>query len=113
MDGGLMFAIGKNLTLFLAKISPVIGGFVILASFESDGGGNSPWTEIWRISMSVALGVFVALVGMIYKNINDRLENMEKRQELYVTLREYDARHEDMKNQLDRIERLMTSGAKK
>jgi len=112
MDGGLMFAIGKNLTLFLAKISPIIGGFVIVASLESDGSGG-PWTEIWRISMSVALGVFVALVGMIYKNINDRLENMEKRQELYVTLREYDARHADMKTQLDRIERLMASGVKK
>jgi hypothetical protein len=55
--------------------------------------------------MSLALGVFVTLVGAIYQNLNRRLEGLEKAaEEKLVTRREYDQWKETISKQLTRIE---------
>lgn len=107
-----MLQVGKQMVSLLAKISPVIGGFVILSSFQASSSSPGPWVELWRIAMSVALGVFVALVGAIYQNINRRLETVEATVRTiqreagcnFVSRSEYDGRHNDVVRQLDRIE---------
>jgi hypothetical protein len=101
-----MTSLSRHAALVLAKIAPLIGGFVVIASFQ-DTSGNV-WTEAWRIGMSVGLGVFIALVGAIYQNLNRRLESLETAAKTdLVPRREYDSRHGDLVKQLDRIEAVL------
>jgi len=95
----------RHLTLLLAKIAPLLGAFVFVSSIEATTANSTMWSDMWRIGMSVALGVFITLVGMIYQNLNRRLETLENvaREEM-VPRREYDHRHEDLINRLNRIE---------
>jgi hypothetical protein len=101
----------RHLALILAKVAPLLGVFVFVSSVEATTAQTSAWTDMWRIGMSVALGVFVTLVGAIYQNLNRRLEAVETvaRQDL-VTRREYDGRHSDLVHQLDRIEAAVLKG---
>src|SRR5208337_2477436 len=101
----------RHTVLILAKISPAIGLVVIVASLELDGEAGF-WPGVWRISMSIALGVFVTLVGAIYQNLNRRLEAIElSAKNDFVPRKEYDSRQQDMIRQLERIENLLTRKA--
>ena len=107
----LILIITKHVAAVLARVSPVVGLVVIFSSVESHEGG--PWTEIWRIALSIALGVFVALVGAIYQNINRRVESFELAAKTdFVPRKEYESRHQDLMSRFDRIEDLIT-GRKK
>jgi len=105
-----MVIVTKHFYVILAKAAPYLGGFVIFASFQNTG---DTWTAtIWRTAISVALATFVTLVGAIYQNLNRRLEVLEAaaRGEL-LPRKEYEARHEDLKQQLTRIENLVINQA--
>ena len=97
----------KHAALALAKIAPYAGAVAFIASFEAGGATGNPWLEIWRVGFSGALGIFIALVGAIYQNMNRRLISLEKAAEdKFIPRLEYEQRHEDLKEQLNRIERL-------
>jgi hypothetical protein len=121
----LILYIIKHLAMGLAKTSPVLGCMVIFSSIESFNGG--PWMEVWRVAISVAGGVFIALVGMIYQNLNRRVETLEKgsrsdfvpRKEYdigrqnekdraikddFVPRKEYETRQQDLVERFDRFE---------
>ena len=95
-----MIIASKHTVLFLAKIAPLLGAALIVVSLQA--GHESTFADIWRIGMSVALGVFVALVGAIYQNLNKRIEALEETKKDFVTFREYDKRHDDLKDQYDK-----------
>ena len=102
-----MVSLSKHGALLLAKIAPFVGLTMIIAAFETEGAGNL-WIGVWRIALSVALGIFVALVGAIYQNLSRRLETLEVAAKTdFLPRREYDARHGDVIRQLDRIENLV------
>ena len=96
----------KSIILLLAKIAPWIGAFVFLASIESSGVSDA-WTQLWRIGMSAGLGIFVALVGAIYRNMERRQTATEKDIEEirrdFLPRSEYSSRHDDVLRQFDRI----------
>lgn len=95
----------RHLALLLAKIAPVIGVFVFISAIQATGSEVGLWTELWRIGMSIGLGIFVTLVGMIYQNLNKRLEVLENvAREDMVPRKEYDHRHDDLIDRLKRIE---------
>jgi hypothetical protein len=107
-DALMNVTVSRHMAIVLAKVAPWAGGFVVVASVEAGQTGGGEWTEVWRVGMSAALGIFVALVGAIYQNVNRRLTDIEegskKAKDEFVTLREYNGRHGDLKEQLDRIE---------
>jgi len=100
--------ITKQTALVFAKIAPLVGAAAFVAAIEAGGADGGPWAELWRIGISSALAVFISLVGMIYQNMNRRLNILETAaRDDFVSHREYEGRHNDLKEQLDRIERLM------
>lgn len=101
--GVFMMVVGRHVVLILAKIAPILGVSVILLSFQDSGIG--PISDAWRIMMSTALAVFVTLVGAIYQNLNRRLEALEvAAKNDFVPRREYDQRHQDLRDSQQRIE---------
>ena len=108
-----MISISKHVALSLAKVAPFLGLTMIIAAFQTEGNG-SMWLGIWRIVLSVAMGVFVARVGAIYQNLHRRLESREiTAKNDFVPRREYDARHAELIRQLDRIEISVSSSKRK
>jgi hypothetical protein len=104
--GVMIITVSRHLAALLAKIAPVVGGVVIVTSFQTNASGFMG--ELWRISMSVALGVFITLVGAIYQNLNRRIESLETAAKSdFVSRREYDATKDLMIKQLNRIEELL------
>lgn len=100
----------RNGVLVLAKIAPFLGGVVFVSSLEATAKEADIWVDLWRVGMSVGLGVFVTLVGAIYQNLNKRLERIEiATKNDFVPRQEYDSRHEDVKDQLNRIENAIIS----
>lgn len=93
--------ISSHTSTYLSKIAPVIGGVTIIASLI-DTDSSSTWSALWRIAISVSLGVFVALVGMIYHNIESRVSKLEVSS---VPEGEYEMRHIDLQKNLERIEK--------
>lgn len=89
----------------LAKITPYIGGAVIVASIIQTQ-DSSPLTDLWRVAISVALGVFVTLVGMIYHNMESRVGTVESN---YMPRLEYTARSAELDRHLERIEKHLES----
>jgi len=98
----------KWFALVLAKVAPWVGGLTFFAAIEATGSTDA-WTEVWRICMSAGLGIFVTLVGAIYKNMDRRLEALEEAAKNdFVPRKEYDSRHDDMIRQLDMIHKAVT-----
>ena len=96
----------KAVVMLLAKLAPWLGAFVFLASIEATKSEDT-WTQLWRIGMSAGLGIFVALVGAIYRNMEKRqtaVENAiaEIRRD-FLPRTEYSSRHDDLIKQFDRI----------
>lgn len=86
----------------LAKVAPIVGGIVIISSIIDSGQQSTPWTDIWRVAISVALGIFITLVGMIYHNMENRVAMLEKN---CLGRTEYDMRNLDLERHLDRMEK--------
>jgi hypothetical protein len=86
----------------LAKAAPLVGGVVIISSLIDASQQTTPWTDVWRVAISVALGVFITLVGMIYHNMENRVAGLEKN---CLGRTEYDMRNIDLERHLDRIEK--------
>jgi hypothetical protein len=91
-----------HITSGLAKAAPLVGGVVIISSIIDSSQQISPWTDVWRVAISVSLGVFITLVGMIYHNMESRTANLEKN---CLGRTEYDMRNLDLERHLDRIEK--------
>lgn len=101
-----------HLSLFwiqIVKISPKLAPIFGVASFMyvlldyQYGGGDqgSPWVEAWRIALTLAVGIFVTLCGVIYRDVNRRItENAriqsENHKESQRTLAEINNRQERM-----------------
>lgn len=101
--------VGKNLVLVLAKVSPVIGVLAIFTSIQATGtNGSTTGYDLWRIAMTALVAAFVTLAGAIYQNMNRRIEILEKAKDEapreYLRREEYEQRHKDMKEQMNRIE---------
>lgn len=93
----------RSLAVGLAKLAPVVGLFVFVASVEA--GGSSAWTDVWRVAMSVGLGIFITLVGAIYKNIERRMGEVEAAIRTSLLPRaEFEALYENINRALERIE---------
>lgn len=88
----------------MVKLAPIVGAATVTAAvFQMNA--ESPWSTLWRLGISILLGVFVTLVGAIYQNLNRRLGSLEGAAKSdFVPRVEYDRRHEDLLRQLDRIE---------
>lgn len=68
-----------NLGKVAPAVAPYAGLLTIVAAVqgESSSSGSSSG-EIWRIVMTGCLTIFVTLVGVIYSNINKRIDELEK-----------------------------------
>lgn len=86
----------------LAKAAPLVGGVVIISSIIDASQEGTPWTDVWRIAISISLGVFITLVGMIYHNMENRTANLEKN---CLGRTEYDRANLELERHLDRIEK--------
>jgi len=99
------FVTGKQLSDLLAKIAPGIGFLLFIASVEV--GDTGAWTDVWRITLSAALAVFVTLCGVIYRNVDRRQqeseEEIKKIKEEFLPRKEYGLRHDDIKEDLKEI----------
>ena len=93
----------KQVAAIAAKVAPWVGGTMVLAALEADGRSDLG-TEIWRVTLSVILGIFVALAGTIYRDVNRRIAALEAARDGFVPRKEYDERHNDVKESLNRIE---------
>ncbi len=96
--------------LGLAKATPYVGAFVIVVSVVESSQSNSPWTDLWRVAISVSLGIFVTLVGMIYHNMETRVSNLERSD---LPRLEYEMRHTEVQRQIDRIEKHLEANDRK
>ena len=82
-------------------IAPLIGGLTVYSSLQLDTSGDH-WQDVWRVGMSVGLGIFVTLVGMIYRGIDSRIKDLEKvTNDKFVTIREHDQRHAELMARFD------------
>jgi hypothetical protein len=81
------------------QFSPLVGGAVILSTviMDATSGPNSAWISV----ISIVVGIFVALTGMLYHNMESRLSKME---EDNLPRREFDIAHKAVQDQLSRIE---------
>jgi hypothetical protein len=89
------------LVKFAPKSAPIIGltSFVcILIDNVTQDPIGSPWIEVWRIGLTLAVGIFVTLCGVIYRDMNRRIDN------LYKTHKE---QYEENKNTLAANQRLL------
>jgi ElaB/YqjD/DUF883 family membrane-anchored ribosome-binding protein len=110
MDGGIMmFGLGKNAGVLLAKLSPVAGLIVtiVILQVQQQQQPSNFLTDLWRTLISVVMGVFIALVGVIYRNMNTRADETNKNiEELRKDLKTYVAnaekRIDEAKNEADR-----------
>ena len=99
--------LGHGFVHALSRVSPVVGFVIIAAAIIADESSDT-----WKISLSVALGVFVTLTGMIYHNLESRLSKVEDdalpRREFEIAhkaVQEYvDTSQRALKDQLGRIE---------
>jgi hypothetical protein len=82
-----------------AWASPLLGILVILSVLESNSGGSLD--EIWRLFMSVGLGILVTLLGALYHNMDRRLTVIESK---FIGREEYDRMCKDLVDHLSRIE---------
>lgn len=99
------YFLSRQFSDVLAKIAPGIGLLLFVASVEV--GDTGAWTDVWRITLSTALAVFVTLVGVIYNDMKRRQKQNEDEikeiKEKYMPRGEYGMRHEDIKEDLKEI----------
>lgn|ERR1035437_198285 len=82
----------------LARLSPIIGGVVILVALFQSGGGDSSWKFI----IPIIFGVFVTLVGMLYHQHETRITDLEKDT---LPRREFDIAHKAVQDEQYRMEK--------
>jgi hypothetical protein len=88
----------------LSFLAPLVGGVTVYSSLQAEIPGSDHWQDVWRVGMSIGLGVFVTLVGMIYKGMDARIKDLEKAaNDKFVTIREYDLRHTELVKRLDEM----------
>ena len=63
--------------LKIAFIAPVVGGAVIIASII-DSPSNAD-DGVWKTLISMGLGIFITLVGVIYYNMKESQSALERR----------------------------------
>jgi hypothetical protein len=83
----------------LAVTSPLLGGLLILLAVDSP---NGAWNDVFRIVISIVLGVFVTLVGMLYHNLENRIKKIE---DFSITRYEFKMSQDPLIAQLGRIEK--------
>ena len=84
----------------MARLSPLFGFLTLFYILQADS-GNGAWVEIWRVLLSVGLGVVVTLLGMLHHNSDRRISIIEER---YISREEYNVRHLELVEHLKRIE---------
>lgn len=84
---------------YLAQLSPIVALCLIVAALLADDVGAA--TDIWRIVISIALGVFVTLAGMIYHNLESRVSRIEEKG---IVRTEWQLALNSQQSQMDRIE---------
>ena len=77
----------------LSKVTPLVGGFTMWAVIQAQV-ESSPWVEIWRMLLTLGIGIFVTLCGVIWRDMNRRQEEQEQIQK---------ARHEENKIEIHAV----------
>jgi hypothetical protein len=92
--------INPKIALLVAKSAPVIAAVTLISSVESSPA--DPWTAVFRIGISSAVGVFLTLIGLVYLNLDKRITDIEKE---HVPRNEYSGQLENLKEWTKNIER--------
>jgi hypothetical protein len=92
------------ITIVSTKLAPLVGALLVISAFQANTSGDSPWTVLWRITLSAGLGIIVGMAGVIYKAVNIRITELETLAKTGVTRPEFDL----LMRRFDRLEDLLT-----
>jgi hypothetical protein len=90
--------VGSVVIHYLARISPILGGAIILSALLLDSGADASWKFI----VPIVFGVFVTLVGMLYHQHETRITSLE---EETLPRREFDIAHQSVQAEQGRMEK--------
>ncbi len=106
MIGPFHIFVSRQLSDVLAKIAPGLALLLFISSVEV-GETQGAWTDVWRITLSAGLVVFITLVGVIYNDMKkkqrDLEDNVKDVREKFVPRTEYGLRHDELKGDLKDI----------
>ena len=63
----------------ITKMAPLFGGITFIAAVQAQV-ETSPFVEIWRFTLTLGIGIFVTLCGVIWRDLNRRLMEQERAQ---------------------------------
>lgn len=64
----------------VSKVTPILGGLTFIAALQAQA-ESSPWVDLWRMGVTLGIGIFVTLCGVIWRDLNRRLDEQNRRQE--------------------------------
>jgi hypothetical protein len=106
MIGPFHIFVSRQVSDVLAKIAPGLALLLFISSVEV-GETQGAWTDVWRITLSAGLAVFITLVGVIYNDMKkkqrDLEDNVKDVREKFVPRTEYGLRHDELKDDLKDI----------
>lgn len=83
----------------ISKITPVFGGITFVAAVQSEL--NSPWVDVWRLTLTLGIGIFVTLCGVIWRDINRRMrEESESRDRMHKDNQRIIRENEERQNRI-------------